>query len=103
VNAHAVHSGNEVQGVAAVFAFAEAIPDVFGETHPKLRGVLAFVNGTRPAQAVSAPFELVKQAVVLKHLLHGDGRFDGLEVNELCFGHSFTPVFICGEHCGSRS
>jgi hypothetical protein len=82
-NAHVVHPGNEVQDVATVLAFAEAIPDVFADAHPELRRVAAFVNGTRTAQAVGAPFELVEDAIVLKHLFHGDGRFDGLEVNEL--------------------
>jgi hypothetical protein len=37
---------------------------------------------------------------VLKHLLHGDGRLDGFEVNELCFGHIAPMVFDCDELCG---
>ena len=82
MNAHVIHPGDEVEGVAAVLALAETIPNVFADAHPKLRRVAAFVNRTRAAQAVAAPFELVQDAVVLKHLLHGDGRFDGLEVNE---------------------
>ena len=66
-----------------MLAFAETIPDVFADAHPELRRVAAFVDRTRAAQAVSAALELVEEAVVLKHLFHGDGRFDGLEVNEL--------------------
>ncbi len=38
-------------------------------------GVAAFVDGTRSVQAVGAALELVHEAVVVKHLLHGDGRF----------------------------
>jgi hypothetical protein len=29
-----------------------------------------------------------------QQLFHGDGRFDGLEVNELGFCHNNTPVFV---------
>jgi hypothetical protein len=83
MNAHVVHLGDEVEGVAAVFALAETIPDIFADADAELRRVAAFVDRTRAAQAVTAPLELVQEAVVLKHLLHGDGRFDGLEVNEL--------------------
>ena len=83
VDAHVFHPGDEVQDVAAVFALAETVPDVFADAHPELRRVAAFVDRTRTVKLSAAPLELVKQAVVLKHLLHGDGRFDGLEVNEL--------------------
>ena len=82
MDAHLLHPGDEVEHVAAVFAFAETVPNILAQAHTKLRGVLPLVDGTRPAQAVAAPLELVQEAVVLKHLLHGDGRFDGLEVNE---------------------
>src|ERR1035437_3469734 len=102
-DAHVVHPGNEVQDVATVLAFAEAIPDVFADADAKLRRVAAFVNGAGTAQAVGASFELVEDAVVLKHLFHGDGRFDGLEVNELCFGHILPWLFDCDELCSSRS
>jgi hypothetical protein len=37
---------------------------------------------------------------MLEHLLHGDGRFDGLEINELIFRHRFC-VFNCEELNGS--
>jgi S1-C subfamily serine protease len=40
------------------------------------------VNWTRAAQTVCAPLELVQKAIVFKNLLHGDGRFDSLEVNK---------------------
>ena len=82
MNAHVLHLGDEVEGVAAVLAFAETIPNVFAYAYPKLCRVAAFVDRTWAAQAVAAPLELVQDAVVLKHLLHGDGHFDGLEVNE---------------------
>src|SRR5712692_5770755 len=48
-----LHPGDKVEGVAAMFAFAETVPDVFGDTHPELCWIAAFVNRTRPAQAVS--------------------------------------------------
>ena len=83
MDAHVVHPGDEVEGVAAVLALAETIPDVFADAYPELRRVAAFVDRTRAAQAVCAPLELVQEAIVFKNLLHGDGRFDGLEVNEL--------------------
>ena len=62
--------------------------------HPELGRVAALVDGARAIEAVRAAFELVEQAIMLKHLLHGDGRFDGLEVNERCFWHNNTPVFV---------
>jgi hypothetical protein len=65
-----------------MLAFAETIPDVLAEADAELRRVAAFVDGTGAAQTVGAPFEPVKDAIVFKHLLHGDGRFDGLEVNK---------------------
>jgi len=68
--------------IAAMLALAEAIPDVFADAHPELRRVAALVDRTRAAQAVAAPLEFVQEAIMFKHLLHGDGRFDGLEVNE---------------------
>ena len=82
MNAHVLHPGDEVEGVPAVLALAETVPDIFADADPELRRVAALVDGTRPAQAVGAPFELVQDPVDVKHLLHGDGRFDGLEVNE---------------------
>ena len=60
VDAYVLHPGDEVEGVAAMFALAETVPDVFADAHPELRRVAAFVNGTRPAQAVSAFLELVR-------------------------------------------
>ena len=45
-------------------------------------GLLPLWIGHGPLRLSRAPLELVQEAVVLKHLLHGDGRFDGLEVNE---------------------
>jgi hypothetical protein len=83
MDAHVVHPCDEVEGVAAVLALAETIPDVFADTDAELRRVAAFVDRTRAAQTVCAPLELVQEAVVFKNLLHGDGRFDGFEVNEL--------------------
>jgi hypothetical protein len=32
---------------------------------------------------------------MFQDLLHGDGRFDGLEVNELGFGHGISPRVNC--------
>src|SRR6266404_2146406 len=104
MNAYVFHPGDEIQDVAAMFAFAETVPDILADAHPELRRVLAFVDGTRPAQAISASFEPVKQAVMLEHLLHGDGRFDGLEVNKRCFGHgySYIGVFNCEERTAAQ-
>src|ERR1043166_1078244 len=82
VDGHVLHPGNEVQDIAALLAVAETVPDVFTDTDPELCRVRAFVNRTRPTQAVSASFELVKQTVMLEQLIHGDGRFDGLEVHK---------------------
>ena len=83
MDAHVLHLGDEIEDVAAMLAFRKAIPDVLADAHPELRRVAALVDRARPVQAVGAALELVHEAVVLKHLLHGDGRFDGLEVNEL--------------------
>ena len=83
MNAHVVHPGDEVEGIAAVFALAETIPDIFADAHPELCRVASLVDRTRAAQTVCAPLERVQETVVFKNLLHGDGRFDGLEVNEL--------------------
>src|ERR1051325_4759952 len=82
VNGDVLHPSNKVERVAAMLAFTETVPDVFTDAHPELRRIAAFVDRTRPTQAVSAPFEPVQETVVLQHLLHGDGRFHGLEVNE---------------------
>ena len=65
-----------------MLALAETIPDVFAHAYPKLRRVAALVDRARAAQAVCTPLELVQKAIVFKNLLHGDGRFDGLEVNK---------------------
>ena len=82
VDAYAFHSGNEVEHVAALFAFAETVPDIFADADTKLGGIASAVNGARSAQAVSGFLEPVSETVVIEHLLHGDGRFYGLEVNE---------------------
>src|SRR5205807_737289 len=82
VDADLFHLGNEVENVAAALAFAETVPDIFADAHPKLGGIGSPMNGTRPAQAVSGFLEPVSETVVLQHLLHRDGRFYGLEVNE---------------------
>ena len=82
MDAHVLHPGDEVEDVAAVLALAEAIPDVLADAYPELCRVAAFVDRTRAAQAVCAPLELVQDAVGVEHLLHGDGRFHGFEVNE---------------------
>jgi hypothetical protein len=48
-------------------------------------GLLPLWMGARAIEAIRAAFELVEQAIMLEHLLHGNGRLDGLEVNERCF------------------
>ena len=73
---------NEVQDVPAMLALAETIPDVLADAHPELRRVAAFVDGTRAIQAVRAAFELIEDAIMLQDLFHGNGRFDGLEINK---------------------
>ncbi len=87
VNRDVLHFCDEVERVAAVFAFAETVPNVLADAHPELRGVVSLVNGAWTAQVVPAAFELVQQVVVFKNLLHVDCRFDSLEVNELSSGH----------------
>ena len=82
MDADIFHFGDEVQDVAAVFALAETIPNVFAEADAELRRVAALVNRTGPAEAVLTAFKPVKQTVMLEDLLHVNGRFDGLEVNE---------------------
>src|ERR1035441_146766 len=54
MDACVLHPGDEVQEVAAVFALAETVPDVLTDAHSELCRVAAFVNRTRPIQAVSA-------------------------------------------------
>ena len=75
--------GDEVEDVTAASTLSETIPDVLAQAHPELRRIRAFVNRAGTGEAVTASLELVEQAVVLKHLLHGDGGFYRLEVNEL--------------------
>jgi hypothetical protein len=82
MDADLLHLGDEVEGVSAMLALAEAIPDVFGRANPELRRIRAFVEGTRATKAVPAPLELVEDTVMFQDLLHGDGRFNGLEVNK---------------------
>ncbi|HMJ91436.1 MAG TPA: hypothetical protein VK530_16560 [Candidatus Acidoferrum sp.] len=82
MNAHVLHQCDEIQSIAAPLALAEAVPDVFGNAHAKLRGVLAFVNGTRTGEAVTGFLELVEQVVLLQNPLHGHSRFHGLEVDK---------------------
>jgi hypothetical protein len=55
------------------------------------------------AQAISGFFEAVEKAVMLQDFLHTDGRFDGLEVNEQGFGHSYSCVgyLVVKNQCGS--
>jgi len=65
-----------------VFALAEAIPNILADTHAELCRVAAPVDRAWAVQAVAAALELVEQAIVFKHLLHSNGRFNGLEVNK---------------------
>ena len=85
MDAHVIHLGDEVQDIPAVFALAETVPDVLADTDPELRRIAPLVDGTRTIQTVRPALELVEDAVVLQDLFHGNGRFDGFEVNELCF------------------
>jgi hypothetical protein len=98
MNAHVFHPRNEVEDIAAPFALAETIPDVFAYTDPELSGVLALMDRTASAQAISAPLEPIHEIVMIKHFLHGDGRFDGLEVNKRVSGHTAPPVDDFGTH-----
>jgi hypothetical protein len=82
VDAHVFHLGDEVEDIAAATAFAETVPDVLADTDPELCRVAAFMDGAWTAEAVRATFEFVQNAVMLQDLFHGDGRFDGFEVNE---------------------
>src|ERR1043166_443206 len=82
VDRDVLHPGDEVEGVATSFALAETVPDVFGYADPELGRVAALVDRTRTAEAVSVSLEAVEEPVMLQHSLHGDSRFDGLEVNK---------------------
>ena len=95
VNAHVFHPRNEIENVAAAFALAETIPDILAQAHPKLGRVLAFVDRTGTAQAVAASFESVEDVIMNEYLLHGQGCFDGPEVDKHLFGHT-TPLFELG-------
>jgi hypothetical protein len=50
---------------------------------PGLLRFAAPVDRARAVQAIGSTLELVHEAIMLKDLFHGDGRFDGPEVNEL--------------------
>jgi hypothetical protein len=85
-----------------MFTFAETVPDVFADTYPELIGTIAPVDGAGTVKAVAGSFEPIQQAVMNEHLLHGDGRFDGPEVNERCFGHrTLLWLMIFKEQCDS--
>lgn len=83
MNAHVLHLADEVEDVPAMLAFRKAVPDVLADAHPELRRVAATVNRAGAVEAVGASLELVHEAIVLKHPLHGNGRFDGPKVYEL--------------------
>jgi hypothetical protein len=100
VNADALLPGPEIEDIASALALAETVPTILGNTHSELSGIGSSVNRTTTAQAVAAAFHPLEQAVVLKHLLHRDGGFDGLEVNVLGFGHGNAPFNEPGVNCG---
>jgi hypothetical protein len=82
MNAYILHPGDEIEDIAAAVAVTETVPYILTEAYTKLRGIAAFVNGTGATQAISASFEFVGETIVSKDLLHGYGRFHGLEVNK---------------------
>jgi hypothetical protein len=90
MNADVLHFSDEVEGVATMFTFAETVEDIFAGADAELRRVAAFMNGTWAGQTIATAFELVEEAIMFQDFLHGDGRFDSLEVNELGFGHNIT-------------
>ena len=73
---------DEIERVSAMLALAEAIPDVLAGANAELCRIRALMDGARSVEAVPAPLELVEDTVMFQDLLHGDGRFDGPEVNE---------------------
>ena len=83
VDAHVLHLGDEIEDIPAMLAFRKAVPNILADAHSKLRRIAASVDGARAVQAVGSTLELVHEAIMLKDLFHGDGRFDGPEVNEL--------------------
>jgi hypothetical protein len=99
MDAHIFHLSDEIQGVPTLFALAEAVPDILPRAHPELCRAGTFMDRTRAIEAVSAPLEPVREAIVFQDLLHGDGRFDGLEVNELCFGHIYSSSYVVLVNC----
>jgi len=94
VNGHVLLFGDEVQDVAAVLAFAEAIPEVFFGINPELRGVAAAVNRARSAQAGAGAFERVENTVVLQHVFHGDSGTNFPKIYERFFRHRNTPFNV---------
>jgi hypothetical protein len=94
VNGHILFFGDEVQDVAAMLAFAEAIPDVFFGINPELRGVAAAVNRARPAQAGADAFEGVENTVVLQDVFHGDSGTNFPKIYERFFRHRMTPFNV---------
>jgi hypothetical protein len=101
VNGTIFHLGNEVEGVAAVLALAETIPDIFFSIHAELGFVRAFVDGAGTGQAVAAAFESVEQFVMGQHLFHGNPGTDVPEINKRFsnFGHGIFSFE--GSLCGS--
>ena len=82
VNAHVLDSADEVEDIASTVTFTETVPDIFTDTHAELCRVLPSMDRAGATKAISTLFEALKEAIMLEDLLHGDGRFDGLEVNK---------------------
>ena len=103
VNGQVLFFGDEVQDVATVLAFAEAIPEVFFGINPELCGVAAAVNRARPAQAVAGAFERVEHTVMLQDLFHGNSGTNFPKIYERFFRHRMTPfnvLFFGGANTG---
>ncbi len=65
MNADVLHLGDEVQDVAAMVTFREAVPAVLTDAHPELGGVGALVDGAGTAETVITSLELINEAVML--------------------------------------
>ena len=94
IREYAKKLSDEVQDVAAVLAFAEAIPDVLFSINPELRGVAAAVDRAWPAQAVAGAFERVENTVVLQDVFHGDPGTNFPKIYEWFFWHRMTPFNV---------
>ena len=76
-------AADKIDDGATYVAIAVTDEAVLGKTDTELGWVVTVVEGTGTAEAVAGAAEL--NAIVLQHLLHGDGLFQDTEADELGF------------------